>query len=283
MQTTGSALPAYTTDMIVHRAVKVCLAVAATILGTTATFAQAGITASPTRLYFQPGSKPEQTVIVTNPNKDKSLQIGVSLSDWKYDSLGNNLSFESGTLPMSCAKNVQVLPGSFFTLAPSESKELSISVPGVPVDKSIPVRTAMLYLTQLNPGDGQTSTGAAIKVTVRMGIKIYQTATANARTNMEITNFVTEQHNGVLSGLKLYVDNTGEIWLNGTIHYDFLNKETGKKYKGATSEFYSLPGDKRIFSTALPQGMEQGKYTATAVVNFGGNEELKVAELDFTY
>lgn len=245
--------------------------------------AQAGITASPTRLYFKPGNKQEQTVIVSNPNKDKALEIGIAINDWAYDSLGNNLSFEAGTLPTSCANNVKVLPGSYFTLKPGETRELSISVSGVAPDKNIPVRTAMLYLTQLNPGDATTSNGAAIKVTVRMGIKIYYTANASTRANMEITNFTTVKSGDQISSLKLYADNTGDIWLNGTIHYDILNKETGKKYQVAPLEFYSLPGDKRVFESAVPQGMEHGKYTATAIMNFGTDEELKIAELDFNY
>lgn len=245
--------------------------------------AQAGITASPTRLYYKPGNKQEQKVIVSNPNKDKSLEIGVSINDWTYDSLGNNLSFEAGSLPISCAAQVKVLPGSYFTLAPGETKELSVSVAGVPAGKNIPVRTAMLYLTQLNPGDATTQNGAAIKVTVRMGIKIYYSEDANAKANMDITNFTTVKEGDKISALKLYVDNNGAMWLNGTIHYDLLNKETGKKYQIAALEFYSLPGDKRVFENALPKDMDKGKYTATAIVNFGTNEELKIAELDFNY
>ncbi|WP_118975100.1 fimbrial biogenesis chaperone [Taibaiella koreensis] len=247
------------------------------------TYAQAGITASPTRLYFKPGSRQEQKVMVTNPNKDKALEIGVSLNDWNYDSLGNNMSYDAGTLSISCAGNVKVLPGSYFTLAPGESKELSISVGGIVAGKSIPVRTAMLYLTQLNPGDGTAQNGAAIKVTVRMGIKIYYTELADAKADMEITNFTTRKNGDKIEALKLYVDNTGTAWLNGTIHYDLLNKETGKKYQIPAQEFYSLPGDKRLFENALPQEIDKGRYTATAIVNFGANEELKLAELDFNY
>jgi len=245
--------------------------------------AQAGITASPTRLYFKPGARQEQKVTVSNPNKDKALEIGVALNDWNYDSLGNNISYDAGSIPTSCASHVKVLPGSYFTLAPGESKELSISVEGMAADKSIPVRTAMLYLTQLNPGDGTAKNGAAIKVTVRMGIKIYYTDLTDGKADMEITNFTTKKDGDKIGALKLYVDNTGTAWLNGTIHYDLLNKETGKKYQIPAQEFYSLPGDKRLFENALPEGIDKGKYTATAIVNFGDNEALKLAELEFNY
>lgn len=262
---------------------KACLIFAAIFSTASHAGAQAGITASPTRLYFKPGSKSEQTVMVTNPNKDKSLEVGVAVSDWGYDSLGNNMSYEAGTLPYSCAKNVKVLPGSYFTLAPGETKELSITIGGVPEDKNIPVRTAMMYLTQLNPGDAKSENGAAIKVTVRMGIKIYYTTNPVGKPNVEISNFITKQESGKINGMKLYVDNNGDMWLNGTIHYDLLNKETGKKYQVPAIEFYSLPGDKRMFESEMPSVMDKGKYTATAVVNYGSNDELKIAELDFTY
>jgi P pilus assembly chaperone PapD len=248
-----------------------------------AAWSQAGITASPTRLYFQPGKKAEQRVTVTNPNADKPLEVGISLNDWNYDSLGNNLSYDAGTIPSSCAKNVTVLPGSYFTLAPGESKEITVSVHDVPNDPANPVRTAMLYLTQLNPGDGFSEKGAAIKVTVRMGIKIYYTAQTKAKGDVEISNYLAQKKNGKMESLKLYLDNTGSLWVNGTIHYDLLNKETGRKFEIPAIEFYSLPGDKRVFSSNLPADLEKGSYTATAIVNIGDNEELKLAELDFTY
>src|ERR1700754_2197448 len=103
---------------------KVCLLAAFCICIHTQSNAQAGITASPTRLYFSPGEKSEQTIIVSNPNKDKELQVGISINDWKYDSLGNNLSFDGGTLDMSCAKYVKIMPGSYFTLAPGETRNI---------------------------------------------------------------------------------------------------------------------------------------------------------------
>jgi len=250
---------------------------------TVGVFAQAGITASPSRLYFSPGNKTEQTIVVVNPSADKSLEVGISLNDWKYDSVGNNVIFASGELENSCAKYIKILPSAFFTLAPGESKNVSVSVSGVPEDPKAPVRTAMLYLTQLNPGDATNENGAAIKVTVRMGVKVYFTSKVNATPDLEITNFAMLEEKNVKQGLRLSFDNTGQLWLNGTIRFDYLNKGTGKKYSAAPAEFYSLPGDQRIFDSNFPKEMDKGKYTVTAIVNYGQNDELKIAELDFDY
>ena len=185
-------------------------------------FAQAGITASPSRLYFSPGTKSEQTIVVVNPSSDKNLEVGISLNDWKYDSLGNNIVYGIGELDNSCAKYIKILPSAFFTLAPGESKNVSISISGVPEAANIPVRTAMLYLTQLNPGESKGQNGAAIKVTVRMGVKIYYTSKAGATPDIEITNLTTEQQKDTLKGLRLTFDNTGQLWANGSIKFDFL-------------------------------------------------------------
>jgi P pilus assembly chaperone PapD len=263
--------------------IRITILLAFLLFSTVDVFAQAGITASPSRLFFSPGNKTEQTIVVINPSADKNLEVGISLNDWKYDSLGNNVIFGSGELENSCAKYIKILPSAFFTLAPGESKNVSVSVLGVPDDPNVPVRTAMLYLTQLNPGDATNENGAAIKVTVRMGVKVYFSSKVNATSDIEITNFTTQEEKNVTKGLRLTFDNTGQMWLNGTIRFDFLNKATGKKHTLTPAEFYSLPGDKRIFDTALPKDMEKGKYTATAIVNYGQNDELKIAEIDFDY
>lgn len=246
-------------------------------------FAQAGITASPSRLYFSPGNKSEQTIVVINPSNDKNLEVGITLNDWEYDSVGNNVVYGGGERPNSLSKYIKILPSAFFTLAPGESKNVIVGVAGVPEDANIPVKTAMLYLTQLNPGDGKNENGAAIKVTVRMGIKVYYTSKVGAAPDVEITNLVTNQAKDTVNGLRLSFDNTGQLWANGTIKFEYLNKATGKKYTSTPAEFYSLPGDKRIFDTEFPKGMEKGKYTATGIVNYGSNDEIKIAEIDFDY
>jgi P pilus assembly chaperone PapD len=263
--------------------IRIPILLAFLLFSTVRVFAQAGITASPSRLFFSPGNKSEQTIVVVNPSADKNLEVGISLNDWKYDSLGNNIIFAGGDLDNSCAKFIKILPSAFFTLAPGESKNVSISISGVPEVAAQPVRTAMLYLTQLNPGEGKNENGAAIKVTVRMGVKIYYTSKVSASPDLEITNLVTQPEKDVVKGLRLTFDNTGQLWTNGTIKFDFLNKGTGKKYSLPPAEFYSLPGDKRIFDCDLPKNMEKGKYTATGIINYGQNDELKIAEIDFDY
>src|SRR5690606_11336592 len=117
---------------------------------------------------------------------------------------------------------IQVMPGSYFTLLPNEKRELDI-VLTVPTDAniSIPVHTSMLFLTQLNPGDARASNGASIKVSVRMGVKIYHAFTQIEERNIEVANFTDilpaeSDPNGSSGFLELNLQNTGKLWLEGT-------------------------------------------------------------------
>jgi hypothetical protein len=246
--------------------------------------AQAGMTVSPGKMYFKQaaGSSGTQRIVVSNPN-DKELEVGVSISDWNYDSLGNNLTYDAGTLATSCADWVQVMPGSYFTLQPHEKRELNV-VFNVPAnaDKNIPVHNAMIFLTQLNPGDAKAADGTAIKVTVRMGIKLYHSFVQAEERDIDVVNLKDVADTGSNPGyLELALKNTGKAWLEGKIKWELLNTQTGEKRKLEDQDIFSLPGDARIMREALPKDLKKGKYTATAVINYGNKDELKVVELEF--
>lgn len=249
--------------------------------------AQAGMTVSPGKLYYKlgPGASATQKIVVSNPN-NKELEVGISMNDWDYDTLGNNQTYDAGTLKSSGSAWVQVMPGSYFTLQPNEKRELDIifSVPG-DANTTIPVHTAMLFLTQLNPGDAKAADGTSIKVSVRMGVKIYHAFSQVEEKDIEVVNFTdvlpAKDDKGNGGFLELNLENTGKMWLEGKVKWEILNTQTGTKTKLEDQDIFSLPGDKRIVRQALPANIAKGKYTATAVINYGNKDELKLVELEF--
>lgn len=249
-------------------------------------FAQAGMAVSPGKMYFilSPGTSSTQKVTISNPN-NKELEVGVSLNDWDYDGEGNNQTHEPGTLKTSCTDWVQILPGSYFTLQPGEQRALSVILT-VPANAKteIPVHNAMLFLTQLNPGDSRSQDGSPIKVSVRMGVKLYHSFSENAEKNLEVINFVDKpdpKNSGVPGSLELEIQNTGKTWLESKIKWELLNIQTGEKQKLQDQESYSLPGNKRTIRQQLPATLKKGRYNATVVINYGNRDELKIAELEF--
>ncbi len=248
-------------------------------------FAQVGMTVSPGKLYYKlaPGASAIQKVVVSNPN-NRELEIGVSVNDWDYDTLGNNVTYDAGTLKNSGASWIQVMPGSYFTLQPNEKRELDIifSVPA-DADQSVPVHTAMLFLTQLNPGDGRAADGTSIKVSVRMGIKIYHSFLMAEERSIEVLDFtdVLADNKDSDGFLELKLENTGNSWMEGKIKWELLNTQTGNKTKLNDQDVFSLPGDKRTVRQSLPSKMPPGRYIATAIINYGNKDELKLVELEF--
>ncbi len=251
--------------------------------------AQAGMTVSPGKIYYRldPGATATQKITVSNPSS-KALEVVVSMNDWKYDSLGNNQTLPAGSLKTSATSWVKVLPGSYFTLEPNEKRELEIGLT-VPsdTDVGVPVHTALLFLTQINPSDAQSVNGALIKVSVRMGVKIYHSFSDSEVRDVEVLNFtdIISNNNETKDNgfLELTIQNTGKIWLEGTIKWELLNTKTGKKSKLPDRDLFSLPGDTRIVRQELPSTLLQGDYIATAIINYGNKDEFKLVELEFIH
>ena len=176
------------------------------------------------------------------------------------------------------------MPGSYFTLQPHEKRELDVvfTVPANAGGKETPVHNAMVFLTQLNPGNMKAANGTSIKVTVRMGIKLYHSFTQIEERDIDIVNMQdgTDTLNKT-DYLELAFKNTGKIWLEGKIKWELLNTQTGEKRKLEDQDIFSLPGDFRLIRQDLPKDLKKGKYIATAVINYGNKDELKLVELEF--
>ena len=246
--------------------------------------AQAGIAVTPGRVYFEllPGAENTQRIKVTNPT-DRELEVGVSFSDWNYNNDGGNNIQEVGTLDNSCSDWIQVLPETYFILEPRETRDVEVymSVPQN-TDTETPVRTSMIFFTQLNPGQSSGERGPGIQVTVRMGVKVYHTFERSSTNELSIEDFKRYTNKNNQDLLEIHVKNTGNIWTNGTVNWELFNQYTGKKTKLAEQEFYTLPNDLRYVAQALPEDLEPGNYTASAIVTYGDSDTINIAEKDFT-
>ena len=246
--------------------------------------AQAGIAVTPGRVYYNlaEGADGTQTIKVTNPT-DAELEIGVSFSDWNYLENGNNNIQDPGTLPNSCADWIQVLPDTYFMLKPGETKEVEVLME-VPqnANKETPVKTSMIFFTQLNPGNARDQKGASIQVTVRMGVKVYHSFTKQTAGELEIVDFKNYKDEEDRKMIEVQIKNTSDIWVNGNVSWEIFNKNTGKTKTLDKQEFYTLPDDLRIVKQQLPKDLEKGDYTVSAILTYGDSDTINIAELDFS-
>ena len=104
---------------------KIVLTVGLLILAI-AGYAQTGISVSPPRLYFEadPGQTQTEQVVVTNVSAKTVLELAVTLADWQYNDLGENMIYQADTLANSCASWVNLNGNSYLSLKPGESLSL---------------------------------------------------------------------------------------------------------------------------------------------------------------
>lgn len=252
------------------------------ILSAVHVFSQTGISVSPPRNYFitPEGAQDVKKLLVTNLSKTNTLDLSVSLNDWEYNSMGHNLSYEPGTLSNSCSNWITVLPSALFSLAPGESTELELLMQ-VPEDidsTTEEIRTAMLYINQINPTQSVDEHGVNIMVSVRSGIKIYHKLNNQRNPEIEATDYM---FNAAENRLELEFKNTGNIWTDGDLNTTLLFQETGEEIRLENQVFYTLPGDVRIVHIPLPKGLEKGKYIVSTLFEYAN--EVKIAELQFDY
>lgn len=246
--------------------------------------AQTGISVSPPRVYFESsaGSSNTQKITITNVSAKNSLDLAVSLGDWEYDERGENVFHSASTLKNSCASWISIKKeDNYFSLAPGERKELDVTItpPSINGDKT-PAHTAVLFVSQMNPVDDVDSKGANIKVSIRSGIKIFHKTPETLKRKIEIQDLKFDAANKILN---ITFENQSPVWTDGKISTDIINTSTGKKIAIEPLIFYTLPGNIRKVSIPVSKIAEKGDYNASVIIDYGDNETLELAELNFNY
>lgn len=245
-------------------------------------FSQIGISVSPPRLYYElkPGEMGSQKVLVSNISESHQMSLAITFGDWMYDDYGNNVMLPPDSLNISCASWLSIAEGTYLTLEPGENREIELSMEVPDETRENNVSTAMLYVTQMNAVDGVDADGAAIKVNVRQGIKIYHSAGDAINKKIEI---VALSFNSERNGLILGFNNSGNIWANGTVKTSLFNQSTGNELMLDENIFYTLPGDNRTMFIPFGSSLDKGEYTATVIIDYGKEAALEAAELQFSY
>lgn len=244
--------------------------------------AQAGMTVSPGKLFFYgtEGASVPQKIKIINPT-DRELEVGISINDWQYDDKGGNVITAFNSIPQSCAGWVRILPGTHISIPGNSFKEVEVTLQ-VPDKSSVqhPVHTAMVFLTQLNPGSSTDASGAAIKVAVRIGVKIYHTAQETTGL-IAVKDLTAMKNNDGEKVVLLSYENQGNIWTDGKISWSVFSFQTGKSITIGEEEFYTLPNDQRQAQTILPADLPSGRYSVTARITTDKNNAVQLAEMDF--
>jgi len=246
-----------------------------------------GVAVSPAHVYFKvtPGESTVSHVTINN-DTDKQNNFKVSFNDFNMNGYGKSEFLPPGTSDHSLSRWLNVSP-SFVELKPGEKVELTVTVI-VPADDPAANKAAWAILmieqaeskNTLDPGAENVKIAFGVTPSFAFGVFLYQNPPNVAVNSVDIIDFRMDP-NELTKSLAIDVKNIGDGISHCTVYVDLTNLNTGETQKMVMKRFTIVPGLKRAFHFALPADLPSGQYSAVSVLDFGSDEELHTAEIEF--
>jgi len=237
---------------------------------------------TPGTLMFEvnPGASQTQQIFVRNKAKTEQSFV-FNLADWLTDEMGEVKYFAPGTTGRSCTEWITVTP-SLVTLQPNESVRVNVTML-VPNDNPS-TKWAILFVESAEEKTGPAAIDKDIqmglKVSARIAIPIYQSPTTNTLYNGTIDGLVETIGDDNSRTYNSMVINVGDKVLNCKVFFTILSLETAEEFTSDPIEFSLLPESNKSVDYKLDKPLEKGRYTVTAILDYGFNDELEGIQLD---
>lgn len=255
---------------------------------TTQQFASAqSASVSPSRLYFKaaPGETKKQTVHVIN-NSTIQQSYSITFGDFSAEGTkGKSQLMAAGESEHSVSKYMSASP-AFFDLAPGKDMDVQINIdlPNLPEANKVKWGTLMLKIVKERTAAnnvGKDGVGMGLVETFQFVVHIFQTPPSVTLKDAEIITFKESENTDSSSrSLSMITKNTGEAILDCATYLEFSNLKTGDEIKTKPSAFTLLPEGSREIKFAFPSDLPKGKYTVTAVIDFGSKDDVQAAQMD---
>jgi hypothetical protein len=238
-----------------------------------------GISVKPVRLFYTllNGQTSTQTVYIVN-NSGQFQQFKLYLQDWTRDEKGKHFYMKLGIFPQSCARWV-TLDKQFIELKPGETGEVLVKV-AIPDSLSVldEMKWTMLFVEtteeKLAPSK-QKGTTTTVHNISRIGVHVVQTPPTLKEKSINMISFKSLPGD---SSYRIVCQNTGKIQYDCSSYIELSSVATGEKTTIRANMFPLFPNQIRYVDFTIPNTLQKGKYTMTAVVDAGDDLPLQVSE-----
>ena len=202
-----------------------------------------------------------QSFNVTNES-DQVVEATLYLNDWDRDEKGENRFSDSGQLPQSCGRYLQVFPLS-LRLLPHTQQAVRVSLQGADS-----LRTACWSVVFVESSAQRPNSGRTITYVTRLGVKLYIVPPSLPKDG-EVENVALVD--STAHQLTVSFRNTGEVpvWPTGRVEFRRLDASVVKTVP--IEEFPVLPGSLRQLTIQCP-ALPPGRYVALALIDYGGSD-----------
>ena len=237
--------------------------------------ASAQLTIDQLELQLDPRSVDRKVGVfaVTNEGTE-SVQVALHAEDWDRAESGENRFFPLGSQPHSCSEKLSIFPLS-MRLEPGATGQVRVSADGL-ADAADACWQIVFAETARPPRPAGAQ--RAILYVIRTGVKVYVERSGlqkdGAIEDVALAaHFLPNGQQAVPGSRDLVVAfrNTGGTSLRTTGRVEFRRADNSVAAVAAIAEFPTLPGARRNVAVALPR-LAAGRYTALAMLDFGGSE-----------
>ena len=240
-----------------------------------------GVAVAPANIRYRtkPGSTETKYITVTN-DTHKPEKFKISVSDFDLNDKGGLIQLPMNeTHEYGLTKWISVSPG-FIELKPGEKKKVAVTLT-VPEDpKAYRAGWALVMIDQtkerseLAPKtDSKGNVVMGVIPVFGFGVYIFQNPPNVKLNKVEIVkfNFTYDDKNRFVS---IQAKNIGDGMGFCKAYVEINNLNTGYKEKLFLKQCTIFPGKERNMEFQLPGGLTKGKYIATAVLDFGSDEQV---------
>lgn len=247
-----------------------------------------GVAVAPSNVRFRtkPGNTETKYVTITNDTK-KAEKFKISFADYDMNNGGAVTQLPAGQKhEYGLSKYITATP-SFVELKAGEAKKIAvtINIPDEPAAYKAAWCIMMIdqaserkYITP--PSNEKDNVVMGVIPVFGFGVYIFQNPPNVKLNKVEITkfNFSYDKENRFV-----YITsrNVGDGLGFCKAYVEINNLNTGYKEKMFIKQFTIFPGMERVLDFQLPGSLAKGNYVATAVLDFGSEEEVEAAELEF--
>lgn len=245
-----------------------------------------GVSISPSRLRFNvdPGSVKTAKVKINN-GTEQAKSFRVKFNDFNMNEFGKSQFVAPGNGKYGISNWLSVSP-SFIEVGPGEKKEVTLTLDVPTTDQGHKAAWGIMMIeeaserTSFEPSANGESIAFGIIPTLAFGVFVYQNPPGVTLSELDIVDFEinqTEERNFV--SIKAKNQGTGIAYCKAYVELTNLN--TGFQDKLLVKTFTIVPELTRTFSFELPESLEKGNYSAVGVIDYGSEEEIEAAELEF--
>jgi hypothetical protein len=245
-----------------------------------------GISVSPSsiRLSIKPGTSETKTIRVSN-STNQVFKFKVSFNDFIMNDQGKPMQIKNGESKFGLSKWIVASP-TFFELAPSSAQTISVTVDVPAGDTNSHAAWTIIMIDQiterqaLTEPEGGNTIAMGIVPSFGFGVYLFQNPPDVKGNQVAITSFAFLK-NDTVNQLNVGVRNIGDGIGFCKLQVELTSTSDGKNTSLPIRKFTILPGAVRTFSLQLPSNLTKGPYSAAALLDFGNQEVIEGAELEF--